>query len=73
MITIPIWVFVILCVLAGLMAILILLIICFILSAIFTPSMECEQDYEESMCPYEIDEDNPDYNPEHIPHVERED
>lgn len=35
--------------------------------------MECEQGYEESMCPYEIDEDNPDYNPEHIPHVERED
>lgn len=71
MITIPIWVFVILCVLAGLMAILILLVICFILSAIFTPSMEHEENYD--MCPYEIDEDNPDYNPEHIPHVERED
>ena len=70
MITIPIWVFVILCVLAGLMTILILLVICFILSAIFTPSYEYEhEDYD---CPYEI-EDNPDYNPEHIPHVERED
>lgn len=73
MITIPIWVFVILCILAGLMTILILLFICFIFSAIFTPSMEHEQSYEESMCPYEIDEDNLDYNPEHIPHVERED
>lgn len=70
MIMIPIWVFVILCVLAGLMLILIVLFLVSLIGAIFTPSYEYKhEDYD---CPYEI-EDNPDYNPEHIPHVERED
>ena len=68
MITIPVWVFVLLIVLASITALELLLVLIFALSSLFTSVYE-KEDYH---CPEYIEEDDPDYNPEHIPTVERE-
>lgn len=71
MITIPIWVFVILVVLAGFTALGILFVVICVIAAVLFPVKEYDPTYEEENCPYEMESDNPDYNPEHIP-LERE-
>jgi hypothetical protein len=48
-----------------------MVIIC-VIAALFVPSDKYEATYEEAHCPYEINHDDPDYNPEYIPPVERE-
>lgn len=72
MISIPIWCFVLLCIGAGIFALGLLMVIICVIATLFVPSDKYEATYEESNCPYEIDHDDPDYNPEYIPPVERE-
>lgn len=72
MISIPIWCFVLLCIGAGIFALGLLMVIICVIGALFVSSDKYEATYEESNCPYKIDPDNPDYNPEYIPPVERE-
>lgn len=72
MISIPIWCFVLLCIGAGIFALGLLMLIICVIGALFVSSDKYEATYEESNCPYEIDRDEPDYNPEYIPPVERE-
>jgi len=68
MITIPVWVFVLLIIFASITALLLLLMLIVALYSIFA----LVDEYEATNCPEYIEEDDPDYNPEHIPTVERE-
>ena len=71
MISIPIWVFVLLIVLASITAILLLLVMCAVLATLIG-AKDYESESVSPYCPDKIDPDNPDYNPEYIPKVERE-
>ena len=67
MISIPIWIFVLLCIGAGIFALGLFLVIVCVIAALIVPDRKWEAEYEND-CPYEIDPiDDPDYNPEHIP------
>lgn len=69
MITIPVWVFVLLIVLASITALFILLIVVSFFINMFTPTWEPEAPY----CPEEIDVPDRNDDPEAIPTVSRED
>lgn len=69
MITIPVWVFVLLIVLASITALFILLIVVSFFINIFTPTWEPEV----PNCPDEIDVPDRNDDPEAIPTVSRED
>lgn len=63
MISIPVWVFVIIVILASITALFMLLFIVGIFACLFTPAYKNEENY----CPDKLD---PDYNPEYIPSEE---
>ena len=69
-IPVPIWAFVLLCIGAFFFYLGLLFIIVFIVTSLFIRPIEYDED---NGCPYEIESEDPDYNPEYIPKVERED
>ena len=71
MISIPIWVFVLLIIFASITAILILLVMCAVIASLIGVK-DYESENASHYCPDKIDPDKPDYNPEYIPKVERE-
>ena len=71
MITIPVWVFVLLIILASITALELLLILITGVASIFTPTFEHEP--EEIDCPDELEPADKNDNPEYIPPVSRED
>lgn len=69
MINVPIWLFVILCILAGITALFILLIVISFIINMFTPTWEPDI----TNCPDEIEVPDRNDDPEAIPTVTRED